>query len=119
MTGGGYPLDEELSVVELSYGVVRVLSNNAVLARHGEDESVLVGRGIGFGRSVGERIPAGQVHQEFIAPQSDKAQYLNLVNSIEPEIFETTQAAVELAADLLGELHPAVYLMLTDHLASR
>lgn len=57
------------------------------------------------------------MHQEFIAPQSDKAQYLNLVNSIEPEIFETIQAAVELAADLLGELHPSVYLMLTDHLA--
>lgn len=103
-------------MVELSYEVVRVLSSNAVLARHGEDELVLVGRGIGFGRSVGELIPAGAGQQEFIAAQSDKAQYLNLVNSIDAEMFETISAAVDLAADLLGELHPSVYLLLTDHL---
>lgn len=102
---------------DLPYRVLRVFSNNAVLASHGEDELVLVGRGIGFGQVAGNPIPADQVQRQYLAVESDKAHYRDLVNSIDAELLETISTAVDLASDLLGELHPSVYLVLTDHLA--
>lgn len=104
-------------MAELSYKVARVFSNNAVLARRGEDELVLVGRGIGFGRRAGDQIAADNVQRQYVEISPDKAQYLDLVNSIDSQVFETISAAIDLATDLLGELHPSVYLVLTDHLA--
>lgn len=99
-----------------SYRVVRVFNNNAVLARLDEDEMVLVGRGIGFGAQVGQEIPAERAQQRFIADGSDKGRYLELINSISQETFDVISRGIDLAADLLGELHPSIYLMLTDHL---
>jgi transcriptional antiterminator len=97
--------------------VSRVFSNNAVLARLGEDERVLVGCGIGFGRRVGERIPADKIQQQYFELSPSKAHYLDLMNLIDQRTFDTCVEAIKRAADLLGELHPSVYLVLADHLA--
>lgn len=102
---------------EPSYRVVRVFNNNAVLVRQDEDELVVVGRGIGFGRRTGDRIAADNVQRQYVEIGRDKAQYLELMNSIDPRVFEIISTTVDLAVDLLGELHPSVYLLLADHLA--
>lgn len=39
----------------------RVLSNNAVLARDGEHQFVLVGKGVGFGRRDGSAFDSATV----------------------------------------------------------
>jgi transcriptional antiterminator len=101
----------------LAYRVFRVFSNNAVLARRDEDERVLVGRGIGFGRRVGEWIPADQVQQQYFDLNPSKARYLDLMNSVDQHTFDICIEAIEQAANLLGELHQSVYLVLADHLA--
>lgn len=100
-----------------AYLVARVFSNNAVLARQDEEERVLVGRGIGFGRRVGDWIPADLVQQQFLEVNPSKVHYLELMNSVDSHTFDTCVEAVERAADMLGELHPSVYLVLADHLA--
>lgn len=97
--------------------VVRVLNNNAVLARGAEDEMVLVGRGIGFGRSEGDPIPTEGIQSRFVEVAPEQVQFLTWASSLGPSVLETISAAVDLAADLLGELHPSVYLLLVDHLA--
>lgn len=102
---------------EPSYRVVRVFNNNAVLARRGDDELVVVGRGIGYGRRGGDLLTTDSIQRQYFEVGTEKAQYLNLVNSIDPQVIETISAAVDLASDLLGELHPSVYLLLVDHLA--
>lgn len=100
-----------------THRVVRALNNNAVLARAGEDEMVLVGRGIGFGRSEGDPIPADSVQSRFIEVDPEKVHFLTWVSSLGTSVLDTITSAVDLAADLLGELHPSVYLLLADHLA--
>lgn len=100
-----------------AYLVSRVFSNNAVLARLGEDERVLVGRGIGFGRRVGEWIAADQVQQQYFELSPTRIHHLDLMNSVDQHTFDTCAEAINRAADLLGELHPSVHLVLADHLA--
>ncbi|WJZ02048.1 PRD domain-containing protein [Corynebacterium freiburgense] len=97
--------------------IVRVLSNNAVLARDHVDERVMVGKGIGFGRKPGDIVTVDPTHRQYIELSSDKAQYLELLGVIDPRILETISAAIDFAVELLGELHPSVYVVLAEHLS--
>lgn len=104
-------------MVDNTAQVVRAFNNNAVLASIGEDEFVLAGRGIGFGRKPGDSIDLDSVQQQYIEASSDRVEFLKSVNSLDPKLIGTVSTAVELAADMLGELDPSVYVVLSDHLA--
>lgn len=102
-----------------AYRVTHVLNNNAVAAVPVEAETptILVGKGIGFGCKPGNFIEAEAVEQQYVALESHRMQYLNLLGTISPELLGAISSGVALAEEQLGSLHPSVYLMLTDHLA--
>jgi transcriptional antiterminator len=97
--------------------VVRAFNNNAVLASVDEDEFVLAGRGIGFGKKPGDLIDLESVQQQYIEASSDRVEFLKSVNSLDPKLIGVVSTAVDLAADMVGELDPSVYVVLSDHLA--
>lgn len=97
--------------------VIRVLSNNAVLTHDGANELVLVGRGIGFGRSEGDVIHEESIQQAYVDLDPERVQVLNWVGALGTDSVAIIANAVEAAADALGGLHPAVYVLLLDHIA--
>ncbi|MBZ8176432.1 PRD domain-containing protein [Corynebacterium poyangense] len=98
--------------------ILRVFSNNAVLVRGEDDvEKILVGRGIGFGRRTGERIKADQAQRTYVPLNPDTAPLIASIDQLDPAVLQHVGAAVDLATDLLGDLHPSVYLLLTEHLS--
>jgi Transcriptional antiterminator len=98
--------------------VHRGLNNNAVLASDGTHEFVLVGRGIGFKAKVGESLRVDEAEKAYhLLDSAAKTHYLDLVNRVDPDVFEAVSQAIDFAGDLLGRLHPSLYVMLTDHLA--
>lgn len=102
--------------------IVRVLSNNAVVVTGsaGLDDTtqqVLVGRGIGFGAKVGQPVEEVRDHQKYVQLGKEQAQFLETLRSLDPELVEKCSDAVDLAADILGTLHPSVYIMLVEHLS--
>lgn len=102
---------------ESSYRVVRAFNNNVILARHDDDECVLVGRGLGFRANPGDTIAADAVSQKYMAVDTEaKARYLALVNSVDNSLLHAISEAIDRAADMLGELDPTLYIVLTDHL---
>lgn len=98
--------------------VVRVLSNNAVLAACATGEVVLVGRGIGFGRKVGDPISTDATHRRYLALSDEQAAVVRSMSTLDPFVTSTIATSIDLAADLLGELHPSVYVVLVEHLAA-
>lgn len=101
------------------YSVAHVLNNNAVsvYALGSKTPVVLVGRGIGFGRRAGDIIDPAHAHEHYVAVGAKRARYLELLSSVSPDVLEAIGSALELAEGHLGDLHPSVYLLLTDHLA--
>lgn len=95
--------------------IVRVFSNNAVLATVGDTEQVIVGRGIGFGRRAGDQIENGP-HRHYVEATPDRLGFLQTLNEIPKHTLDVLSQAMDLATDILGELHPSIYIMLTDHL---
>lgn len=102
-----------------AHRIVRVLSNNAVLATADDNdhEFVLVGRGIGFGRRPGDPVPPETATRRYVELSPDKAHYLHSIGSLDPHVAQTISAAVDLAEDLLGTLHPSVHVVLAEHLS--
>ncbi|WJY95973.1 PtsGHI operon antiterminator [Corynebacterium felinum] len=95
----------------------RVLSNNAVLVTTGDVHQVLVGRGIGFGVKVGDTLAITDEHQRFVHLTDEQAQFFESLRAIDGHRVEKFSTAVDLAADILGPLHPSVYVLLVEHLS--
>lgn len=97
--------------------IVRVISNNAVFARSESlQDVILVGRGIGFGAKAGDVVNADAT-LSYAPVDPEKAQLLKALDSIDTTVLAVVTDAVELAADLLGDLDPSIYLLLAEHLS--
>lgn len=99
------------------YEVTHALNNNAVIVRSEAGISVVVGKGIGFGRRAGDHVSAADVQEHYVAVEPDRLHYLSMLNTLSPELLAAIAGGVERASEFLGPLHPSVYLLLTDHLA--
>lgn len=103
------------------YRVQRLLNNNVVQAvDQGGRQFVLVGRGVGHGRAVGEEVPRRLIEQVFVAESGDKADrhLRDLIADIPTEHLLVAGAAVATAHERLG-ITPSQSLLLplADHLS--
>lgn len=117
-TQGSHEAENHLSASShASYTVTHVLNNNAVIAQSPAGVSVLVGKGLGFGRKIGDVVHARDVDSLYVAAGSDLHHYSSHLEILNSEVLKAVARGVEYASSVLGELHPSVYLLLTDHLA--
>lgn len=99
----------------MNYKFLRALNNNAVLAeREDGAEVILMGKGIGFGspKSIAETAVE---RSYFLSDYHDKSAYLELLNSGDPKIFEAVSEIILQASEVLGELHPSIFPVLSGH----
>lgn len=101
--------------------IEKVLNNNAVVARGDEgEETVLMGRGLAFGKKPGDRVAADSVEKRFTLHNeglSDKFQ--QLVASIPLEHFLMSERIINHAKLALGkELSDSIYVTLPDHISA-
>lgn len=97
----------------------KVLNSSVVLVVDDlGEESILLGKGIGYGRKPGEDIVRQPSDRVFIPLSNpDAKQMLELFSSIPPEYLDITQEIVRDAEKTLNTtLSKHIYLMLTDHL---
>lgn len=96
--------------------VLRVFNNNAVLVSTDGVETVLAGRGIGFGKKPGDSIPKAGVQRQFVEASEDKIEFLKSAKALDPQLVATVSEAVDIAADLIKDLSGSIYVVLVDHL---
>ncbi|AEX38602.1 PRD domain-containing protein [Corynebacterium pseudotuberculosis] len=98
----------------------RVLSNNAVLAAENCSEAgerILVGKGIGFSKKPGDYVEHGGGSREYVELSEQHRALLEGLSSIDGATFHVISASIDVASDVLGKLHPSVYLILAEHLS--
>lgn len=100
------------------YRILKVLNNNGILALNSENgkETILLGKGVGFGRHAGERLQQiGEARKYELVTQRYSA--LQQVNSIEPQFIEMTARIMDQAEQTLGALRPDILIPMADHIA--
>lgn len=96
--------------------VIKALNNSAALVRNAEDkEEIVLGKGIGFGLKMGDKIDESRIKRRFVLA-SDKVDF-NQLKSIRADTFDLTNQVVQLVESLLDiKFSSMQYLALADHI---
>lgn len=103
-----------------SLKVAKVLNNNVIIADHPEyGEVVVIGKGIGFNRKVGDTIPLESVEKMFLLKnQQEQEQYKQLIPQVDEKLIEIIgEIVLYIAKQTKSELNEHIHIALTDHLA--
>lgn len=101
------------------YRVKKVLNHNTVIGICSEDnqEYLLMGRGIGFGKKVTERIDAGPETTVYSLQKStDRGMAGELVKTISPACLEITGRILDAAEQEFGKIDRNILFPMADHI---
>jgi transcriptional antiterminator len=102
------------------FRVIKSLNHNGVLAidNDTQKEYILLGKGIGFGKKVNERMEAPEnTHIYLLQKETDRGSSKEIINSIEPEILEVASAIIMEAEKKFKEVDENILCPLADHIA--
>lgn len=97
----------------------KIVNNNVITTvLDGDIEAVVMGRGIGFKKRVGDLVDENMVEKIFKLdnPQT-KLKLKELIESVEAIYFEITEKIVKHSEEILDKkLSELIYVLLTDHI---
>jgi beta-glucoside operon transcriptional antiterminator len=98
--------------------IVKIINNNVVSSMDAKGrETIVMGKGIGFGRKTGDVIPETSIEKVFHLPDDSKNQFENLISDIPYEHTKLASDIIAYASEYLGKtLSKSVYITLTEHL---
>ena len=97
-----------------------IINNNVVSSRDDDGKEVVaMGKGIGFGKKKGDEIQEEDIDKIFtIEDEEELRRFKDLLTSIPLEYLQVSNEIISYAKQKLDtELHPNIYLTLTDHIS--
>lgn len=99
--------------------ITKILNNNVVIVLNAhQEETVVMGRGIGFKKRTGETVDHPLIEKIFTLNNGDiKERYQELLAEIPLDCITTAEKIITLARQqLTSKLHNIIYITLTDHI---
>lgn len=99
--------------------IKKVLNSSVVLVEdHEKFDFILLGKGIGYGRKVGENLKIDESHQLFIPLNDKKGKHIfDLVGTIPLEVLELSQSIVLEAKNKINiPFNDSICFVLADHI---
>lgn len=99
--------------------VIKVFNNNVLFVSENEKEKILFGKGIGFGKKIGDIIKAGlEVDKIFtIEDKTNSANFNELMNYADQDIIALSEEIIAMISnELQEELDEKIHISLTDHM---
>lgn len=99
--------------------IAKILNNNVVITLNDhQEETVVMGRGIGFQKKAGESVDESLIEKVFTLNSGEMSErYKELLAEIPLACVTTADKIIILARERLpGKLHNIVYITLTDHI---
>ncbi|CQR47478.1 PtsGHI operon antiterminator [Paraliobacillus sp. PM-2] len=100
--------------------VEKALNNNVIIATHPlYKEVVLIGKGLGFNKQKGDKVPFDQADKTFLLKdEQEKEQYMHLLRHVDKDIFSFMNDVMFYIEERMGRsLNEHIHVALTDHLA--
>jgi len=102
------------------FRVIKSLNHNGVLAIDNDTQKqyILLGKGIGFGKKVNERMEAPEnTHIYLLQQETDRGSTKEIINNIEPEILEVASSIIMEAEKKFNKVDENILCPLADHIA--
>lgn len=96
----------------------RLINNNIVSVKEDEVEKVVMGKGLGFGKKVGDDIDQSKIEKIFTLDTGDDIEkYIQLLEDIPVEFFIISEDIISEAKVVFGKkLNPSIHISLADHI---
>jgi transcriptional antiterminator len=108
------------SLFKADYTIQKVFNNNVLLVTQKKKEKILFGKGLGFGRHLGE-ILSSDIKIDKVFSLDDKTNYINfkeLVTTVDDELIGLCEEIIfMISKELNEELNEKIHISLTDHIA--
>ena len=101
--------------------IKKIFNNNSILALNSDKREVVVmGRGIGFKKNVGDEIDSEKVEKTFILKEKDASEKFKMIlEDVPKEIIYVSYDIIEYAKNILNvEISENIYITLTDHISN-
>lgn len=101
------------------FEIIKILNNNALLAtcKENNDEVVFLGKGVGFGRSVGNTFDKIDNSQQYrLVKETEKGNSLTLIDNISPKYLEISGEILEMVKETFDNVREDVLVTLADHI---
>lgn len=102
------------------FRVKKVLNHNTLIGIGMEDnqEYLLIGKGIGFGKKVSERIEAPEECTVYsLHEQTQRGSAAELVKSVDPVFLEISEQILKESERIFGKIDWAILFPMADHIA--
>jgi transcriptional antiterminator len=102
------------------FRVKKALNHNTLIAIGMEDnqEYLLIGKGIGFGKKISERIePSEDCTVYSLREHTERGKALDLVKEIDPIFLEIAQEVLKEAERVFGKIDWSILFPMADHIA--
>ncbi|TDM07057.1 glucose PTS transporter transcription antiterminator GlcT [Macrococcus lamae] len=100
------------------YIIEKALNNNVLIANYYDEEVVLIGRGIGFGKKQGQRIETDKIEKIYeLRGYHEQERYKTLIGMTDERVIKTVIEIVDTIKEMAyGEVNDSILLSLTDHI---
>jgi len=97
----------------------KIINNNVVYSEEKGKPVILIGKGIGFAKKVGDHIPEQAIDQIFLPDSQVKfSSIINQLGNIQDTHYAIGQEVISEAKRSIGsKLNPSIFLTLTDHIS--
>ena len=93
--------------------ISKILNNNVVISEENQEEVILMGRGLAFGRKVGQEIPDELIEKKYILSENRR----QLLMQLPAEVMEMSDKIVSFAREKLQKkLKDSAFLAMADHI---
>lgn len=100
------------------YKVIKVLNNNTILASNGNEEAIIMYKGIGFSKKKDDCFEVPRNAKKYLMQKgyNDTRKSNNVIDYIEPVYLEIASEIMRLATLQFGEIDNKILLPLADHI---
>ncbi len=100
------------------YEIVKVLNNNALLVLKGNEELIVMAKGLGFGKKSGQKVEVPRNAKQYKMQKSyqSKQESNNIIDYIDPIYIEIASEIISCIKEKFGKVEHDILLPLADHL---
>ena len=93
--------------------ISKILNNNVVISEEDQEEVILMGRGLAFGRKVGQEIPDELIEKKYVLSENRR----QLLMELPAEVMEMSDKIISFAREKLQKkLKDTAFLAMADHI---
>ncbi|KAA0119590.1 PRD domain-containing protein [Streptococcus sanguinis] len=93
--------------------ISKILNNNVVISEENQEEVILMGRGLAFGRKVGQEIPDELIEKKYVLSENRR----QLLMELPAEVMEMSDKIISFAKEKLQKkLKDSAFLAMADHI---